>query len=62
MAVRVERRREPTAFATDVAAVVRNLDYVLLAAVAGLVAFVLLARRLLPETWEIASRLVRPGA
>ena len=39
MAVRVEHRREPTRVAAEVAAVVRNLDYVLLAAVAGLVAY-----------------------
>jgi rod shape determining protein RodA len=39
MAIRVEQRREPTPFAAEVASVVRNLDYVLLAAVAALVAY-----------------------
>jgi rod shape determining protein RodA len=39
MAVRVEQRREATPLGADIAAVVRNLDYVLLAAVAGLVAY-----------------------
>jgi rod shape determining protein RodA len=39
MAIRVEQRREPTPLAAEVAAVVRNLDYVLLAAVAALVAY-----------------------
>ena len=39
MAVRVEQRREATPLGAEVAAVVRNLDYVLLAAVAALVAY-----------------------